>query len=373
MSWVFSLLPTAPDYTIDWSTVISQYPWLKPLADCPQNPIYHAEGDVLTHTKLVCEALVAGADWRSLSTTEQSILFAAALLHDIAKPAATQITPDGAITAKGHVRQGVKMASRILWDLGVPVQSRAAVANLIQAGSLPMWFWDKPNPQRSLITASHLSRSDWMAMLMAADIRGRWCDDQAELLERVEFFREYAIELGCYDRPWQFASDHSRFIYFHKEDADPNYAAFNDTRSRVIMMSGLPGVGKDYWIQQHCADVPVISLDAIRQQFKVDPAADQGFVVSQAKEQAKAYLRQGRSFVWNATNLSQQLRGSLIQMFADYGAQIRIVYLEVPKQVQELQNRSRVAQVPQKVIERMIDRLEIPNMTEAHQVDWIIT
>jgi putative nucleotidyltransferase with HDIG domain len=373
MSWVFSFMPVAPDYTIDWPLLIEQCPWLKPLADCPQNPIYHAEGDVLTHTKLVCEALVAQADWRSLPQTAQSILFAAALLHDIAKPAATQIAPDGTITAKGHVRQGVKMASRILWDLEVPVSARAAVANLIQMGSLPMWFWDKPNPERSLITASHLSRCDWMAMLMAADIRGRWCADQAELLERVAFFREYAIELGCYDRPWPFASDHSRFVYFHKDDADPHYAAFDDTRSRVVMLSGLPGVGKDYWIQQHCADMPVISLDTIRQQLKVDPADDQGVVVSQAKAQAKAYLRQGESFVWNATNLSQQLRSSLIQIFADYGAQIRIVYLEAPRQVQELRNRSRPAQVPQKVIERMIDRLEIPSMTEAHQVDWIMT
>jgi predicted kinase len=36
-------------------------------------------------------------------------------------------------------------------------------------------------------------------------------------------------------------------------------------------------------------------------------------------------------------------------------------------------NRSRSAQVPQKVIDRMIDRLEIPNITEAQQVHWIDT
>jgi putative nucleotidyltransferase with HDIG domain len=45
----------------------------------------------------------------------RSVLFAAALLHDIAKPAATQIESDGTISSKGHVLQGAKMAQQILW------------------------------------------------------------------------------------------------------------------------------------------------------------------------------------------------------------------------------------------------------------------
>jgi predicted kinase len=369
--WLFPHTPIAPDYALDWSAITQSYPWLHPLADCPQNPIYHAEGDVLTHTRLVCEAMVAGAEWRSLPPIAQSILFAAALMHDIAKPKATTIEPDGTITAKGHVRQSVKMANRILWDMGVEVNHRAAIANLIQNGSLPMWFWDKPNPRRSLITASQLIRCDWLALLMEADIRGRWCDDRPQLLERVVFFREYAAELGCLDRPWSFASDHSRFLYFQKEDADPNHEAFDDTRSQVILMSGLPGVGKDTWIAQNHPDWPVVSLDALRQQLGIDPGEEQGMVVQQAKEQAKTYLRKNQSFIWNATNLSQQLRGQLVQLFAAYGARVEIVYLEVPPQIQQHRNRSRLAQVPQKVIDRMIDRLEIPNSTEAHQVHWI--
>jgi predicted kinase len=117
----------------------------------------------------------------------------------------------------------------------------------------------------------------------------------------------------------------------------------------------------------------MISLDEFRHQLGVDPADDQGRVVSAAKEAAKGYLRQGKSFVWNATNLSQQLRGQLIQLFAAYDARVEIVYLEASPQVQQLRNRSRVAQVPQKVIDRMIDRLEIPSIIEAHQVRWIET
>ena len=35
---------------------LTRYPWLRDLAATPQDPHYHAEGDVLTHTRLVAEA-----------------------------------------------------------------------------------------------------------------------------------------------------------------------------------------------------------------------------------------------------------------------------------------------------------------------------
>jgi predicted kinase len=76
------------------------------------------------------------------------------------------------------------------------------------------------------------------------------------------------------------------------------------------------------------------------------------------------------SFVWNATNLSRQLRRSCVNLFAGYGARVRIVYLEVPAEVLFAQNRQRSAVVPEKVMERLLDRWEIPDRTEAHQVDY---
>jgi predicted kinase len=137
-------------------------------------------------------------------------------------------------------------------------------------------------------------------------------------------------------------------------------------------MSGLPGVGKDFWIQQNCPEYPIVSLDAMRQQLKISPTQEQGEVVRRAKELARGYLRQGRSFVWNGTNLSRQIRGRLIELFAAYQARVRIVYLEVSQDVQRQRNRSRVAQVPEGAIERMRDRLEVPDVREAQQVEWLI-
>ena len=52
-------------------------------------------------------------------------------------------------------------------------------------------------------------------------------------------------------------------------------------------------------------------------------------------------------FVWSATNITTQMRESLISLFETYHARVRIVYLETDWQTQLERNRSRKAVVPQ--------------------------
>jgi predicted kinase len=264
------------------------------------------------------------------------------------------------------------MAQQILWDLGVPFREREAIASLIKYGSLPLWFWDKPNPERAVIKASQIIRCDMLGLLAEADVRGRYCDDQAQLFERIEFFREFCQENHCFEQPRIFPSAHSRFIYFQKEDRHPDYEAYDDTRFQVVMMSGLPGSGKDTWIQENLPNWRVISLDELRKTMGIDPDEDQGAVVNAAKTIAKEYLRNQQSFVWNATNLSRQLRGVLVRLFANYQASVRIVYLEAPWEELLRRNGDRTAKLPEKVLSRMKSRLEVPDITEAQTVDWVV-
>src|SRR5205814_6780906 len=117
---------------------------------------------------------------------------------------------------------------------------------------------------------------------------------------------------------------------------------------------------------------PAVSLDAVRGELDVDPADEQGRVISRAREQVREHLRAGRSFVWNATNLSRQLRGQCLGLLADYHARIRVVYVEAPEGRLLRQNRQRPAPVPQAVLERLLERWEVPDRTEAHRVDWVV-
>ncbi|WP_295614941.1 AAA family ATPase [Chamaesiphon sp. GL140_3_metabinner_50] len=370
--WTFPHCPTPANLQINWTEILAIFPSLQSLTNCEQNPIYHAEGNVWIHTQLVCEALVSLTAWQAVNITDRSILFAAALLHDIAKPLATQVTDDGNITAKGHVNLGAKMVRQILQDLQTPFTIRESIVAIVKYGSLPLWFWDKQNPLKSIIKASQLVRCDWLALMAEADVKGRICDDRQKLLETIEFFKEFCQEHNCFDRTYPFASAHSRFIYFHKEDGDPTYAAFDDTRLEVIMMCGLPGTGKDYWIDRNHPDLPVVSLDKLRIEMGILPTNEQGAIVNAGRALAKGYLQSETPFIWNATNIVKPIRLGLIRLFAGYGARIRIVYLEVPIDRVLRQNRDRKAQVPNAVIHRFRDRLEIPDLTEAHQVDYFV-
>jgi hypothetical protein len=80
--------------------------------------------------------------------------------------------------------------------------------------------------------------------------------------------------------------------------------------------------------------------------MEIDPDRQQGQVVNWAREQARNYLRNGCSFVWNTTNLSRQLRRQCIGLFADYHACIRIVYVETSEERLLRQNRQRQTPVP---------------------------
>ena len=137
-------------------------------------------------------------------------------------------------------------------------------------------------------------------------------------------------------------------------------------------MSGVPGAGKDTWIARNCPNWPVISLDAIRIDLGIKPTDEQGRVIQEAKERARVYLRNQTSFVWNATNVTRMMRQQLIDLFAAYRARIRIVYLEVPFALLLQRNDARTHGLPQHALERLVSKLEVPDRTEAHCVDYVV-
>src|SRR5687767_1472465 len=68
--------------------------WAREMAKCPQDPQWHAEGDVWTHTEMVCSQLEQLTEWRSLDRSTQLILLFTALFHDAGKPKTTSPDPE---------------------------------------------------------------------------------------------------------------------------------------------------------------------------------------------------------------------------------------------------------------------------------------
>jgi putative nucleotidyltransferase with HDIG domain len=365
--------PRAPDWRVEWSALEEAFDWVRALASCPQDPVHHAEGDVGTHTLAVLEELARSAAYRALDGPDQEAVYLACLLHDVGKPATTRRDPDGRITSRGHSRKGALLARRILYGLGVPFALRERVCALVRRHQLPFFLIEEEDLERKAITASITARCDLLALVAEADARGRECADKGAILDRIELFREACSELGCLQVPLRFASDHSRFLYFRTEGRSPRYAAHDDTQFEVTVLSGLPGAGKDRWLAAHGGGRPSVSLDAAREELDVSPTEGQAPVAAAAREKAREHLRRRNAFVWNATNLGREMRARWTGLFASYGAAIRIVYVEVPEPALRLQNRSRPRPVPDAVMDRLLERWEVPDLTECHSLELVVT
>ncbi|MBD3679444.1 MAG: AAA family ATPase [Rhodobacteraceae bacterium] len=363
-----ALVPVAPGWSVDWARIWPLWPELAALDTCPQDPLHHAEGDAGTHTRMVVEALVGSPEWRGLDPEDRATLFWAAVLHDVGKPACTRAEEDGRITSAGHSRIGAGIARSLLWQAEAAFPLREAVCGLIVAHQLPFWLIERSDPARLAIETSWRCRPDWLCAHAMADAEGRVCADQQRLFDNIALTREQFREVGCLEGPFPFANDESRVAFFEREDRDPHFAAHEEFRCTVTVMSGLPGAGKDHWIARHMPEAPVVSLDAIRAETGTKPTEDQGRVVQMARERAREHLRAGRDFVWNGTNVTRQNRGRLLRLLRDYGARIEIVYLEPAPARLMSQNRTREASVPQQVIETLAAKLEPPLPEEAHLI-----
>ncbi|MND62048.1 HD domain protein [compost metagenome] len=359
----------------DWNELELAYSWIRDMKNVPQDPIHHAEGDVAIHTQMVLQELMADKDYQTLIESEKELLWCAALLHDVEKRSTTVIENDGRITSHGHARRGELSTREILFkEIPVDFVVREHVAALVRYHGLPLWILEKLDPLKSLLEASSRVNLRLLYLLAKADILGRICGDRNEMLERVEFFKAFCIEQNCWAASKQFANGHGRFHYFNSESTAVDYVPFDDLKCEVILMSALPGMGKDHFIRKHFADYPVVSLDDIRRKHKIDPTdkAANGWVVQEAKEQARVYLRRSQSFVWNATNITRQMRSQQIDLFSTYQARIKIVYIETSYNQWLKQNKNRDFALPQQVMDKMLKKLEVPHVFEAHEVEYVI-
>ena len=370
---LLNLVPTAPNFSPNWAGIWALWPKdMAAMDECPQDPIHHAEGDVGLHTRMVAESLIALPEWRVLGDNDRSILFWAAVLHDIGKPATTEIQPDGRVSARGHARISTLMARRRLWLADAPFAWREAVCNIAAEHLVPFWLIEKPDPRRVAIMTSWRGRADFLCLHAKADTLGRICADQNAVLDNIALARESFAEYDCLSQPFRFANDASRLSYFEKEARDPNYAEHADFRCSVTLMSGLPGAGKDSWINQNLPDIPMISLDSIRAEIGASSTGNQGVVLQAARERAREYLRAGQDFVWNATNISRTLRAKPLKLFRDYNARTEIVYIEAGPDKLFSQNKNRDDIVPLAAMENLIRKLEPPGEWEAHKVSYVV-
>ncbi len=66
------------------------------------------------------------------------------------------------------------------------------------------------------------------------------------------------------------------------------------------------------------------------------------------------------------------MRKQLIDLFVSYQAYIKLVYIERPYDQWRNQNNQRAYPLSEVVLDKMLHNLEVPLLTEAHEVLYVV-
>lgn len=373
MTAALSSLVPPPGGAVDAALALSLVPKLAPLAITPQDSVYHAEGDVWTHTQMVCQELTRLQAYQEADPTSRFVLFFAALLHDLSKPACTVLEPDGTISSKGHSALGAIDARKVLWQAGVPFEVRERICAIISTHQVPFFAMGHDRrgrrPEFIVHTLSWDGRVADLCAVAEADMRGRVSIHQAKALDDMAVFELLTREERCWDRPKAFPDPHTRLQYVRSLGSIPLEAPFHQpTGSRVTVLAGLPAAGKDTWAARHGNGRAVLSFDDAKASLNIKPGQTAGAAVHLVYDQAKRLLREQAPFIWNATHLTPLMRSKTLDLLFRYQAEVEIVYLEVPYQELMERNGKRNSTLSNKKLELMLRHWTIPSVTEAHNV-----
>ena len=186
---------------LDLGVVDQVLPELRPLVGCEQEPEWHPEGDVWTHTLMVVDrarSLNGDLDRARLAT-----VMLGAVCHDLGKPATTAVV-DGRIRSLDHEQAGVEPAVRLLDRLNVHTLDgfdvRGHVLGIVAHHLKPLAFFKSSTPVGDGAFRRLAQKVDLelLARLARADCLGRSGDFDCSAMD---WFIDRARALGVEHRP----------------------------------------------------------------------------------------------------------------------------------------------------------------------------
>lgn len=157
----------------DW---LQHFPEIAALRGTPQEPEWHPEGDVFTHTSCCLDALVQLEEWKH--SEHRALLSFSVLAHDFGKPSTTVRGEKNGLMrwlSPGHASASGPLAKAFLRRIGAPLAYDVPVCALVEnhhvhdRRNLP--FTDRAIRRLALRLVPATIRD--LAVVMAADARGR--------------------------------------------------------------------------------------------------------------------------------------------------------------------------------------------------------
>ena len=364
----------------DWDKIFSIKEF-KDMAKCEQSKIWHTEGKVDVHTKLVCQAM------RSFLLNRENIepsdndyyimMMSAAICHDLGKPSTTKFDEEkGDFTTKCHGQVGAKITRKLFYD--EDFEHREKVCYMVRWHMALHPIFDKEEMStRKMIQLSHgrVPVKD-MLILNVCDSLGskNEFEDEVFLADKEERIKSVAIGLNCYETPYEFNNEYDKIRFFDFKDRlfpegcslPKDYGQFT-----MYVMVGVPGSGKSYYIENNLKGVVQISRDLIRSEIGIKGEKPQGtkeqesHVTEIFNERMLECCKNKQDFVIDNTNVRKMYRDAYTDMTMRYMPKIVYVYVEAPSL--DVNKSRRKGMMPLEVIDRMWNQFDFPEPTEYNE------
>ena len=317
-------------------------------------------------------------------------LYIASLLHDFGKQNTAQPRSKncGGFSFHGHEKAGVWRAQEFIKKYfgEYNFRQRDLILNLVEYHGYPKRMTeDESDDERfkrlSLEVPTHL-----LYNLSIADFKGRIAKDILKSLEVLEQFKKRCKDLNIYGKAYQIPNSkeltnlqYSIFrwnILMHNKDENDQKEidrivklTNRQTPLEMTMLVGPPAAGKSTW-RQSITNAKIICMDGIRKELcgdANDQSRNQEVFNRLYKETAKA-LKASENVVLDNTQPTKKLRRPLLDIARQYGAQITIIYWDLPISVLLERNAGRDKKVPEDIVWRFYKNMEIPASYEADRV-----
>lgn len=134
----------------------------------------------------------------------------------------------------------------------------------------------------------------------------------------------------------------------------------------IVLLVGLPGSGKSYWLEQN--RLPSLSSDDMRVVLTGDVTnqANNRLIFSTLRTLCAARLQAGAAVTYiDSTALALWERRSWIRFAELHGCDIECVFFDVPLEECQRRNAARHRVVPDEAMRRMAARLVPPSVDEG--------
>lgn len=345
-----------------------------------QNPRYHAEGNVLTHTEMVLAAYQNESSQFELDESEREVLYWASVLHDIGKVKVTQWRRNR-WSAKGHERAGLAPARDLLLQRPeISTAQRKRILDLVKYHAVPLQWGLRQQPIEAYKRLATRTDLRLLGIFAHFDIVGRICEKKDEVLNLIAHFNRSIVPQVHYELgPFGEVQAHYQAVGYQQKNALWHSLKQDLRLTERLLQVDKPGHQKPLFTavivigsaEDHRAEVEAQGLGHFNYYNAValdltftDPHARES-QLRQLKHFVSVYGRERQHLVIDGLPLNAEVRTYVAEYCRQQGGHIEYLFVErsLDQLLASAEDESQAAR-----LRTAHEALDFPHPWEAHHI-----